>query len=387
MSELFTLFERSSDAAFAIDERQRIIFWNETAANLTGCRVETTLGQPCWQILQGKSKEGAPLCCANCSLIRQTKAGKIVHDVDMAIQSCSEVALLVNLSTLPVSSESWNGHQPLLVHLMRPLCQPENQFGALRIYLLGPLRAQRPDGSFVRGGFWQTAQVRALLVLLAEADHAPIPEQTLAAALWPRLPEGERVGALATAVAHLRLSLEPELETPDQSTYIWQTDQGYQINPAIPLWNDLDHVADQMERIRLEPNLQRANTMLEALLTHFRGDYLADLRETAVWSIRRHQRAQELHLDGLETAGDCWRQLDQPQEAKKLYLSALILDPNRDTAYQKLLHLALPHSSKTETLRTCQRLTASLRRELDFMLGEAFRDLLKETENTSVLGR
>jgi two-component SAPR family response regulator len=144
---------------------------------------------------------------------------------------------------------------------------------------------------------------------------------------------------------------------------------------------------DQMERIRLEPNLQRANTMLEALLTHFRGDYLADLRETAVWSIRRHQRAQELHLDGLETAGDCWRQLDQPQEAKKLYLSALILDPNRDTAYQKLLHLALPHSSKTETLRTCQRLTASLRRELDFMLGEAFRDLLKETENTSVLGR
>jgi two-component SAPR family response regulator len=185
---------------------------------------------------------------------------------------------------------------------------------------------------------------------------------------------------LATAVTNLRLSLEPELDSPNRSSYVWQTAQGYQINPAIPLWSDLEHVATRLEQIRLEPNPQRAKTALEALLTHFRGDYLADLRETAVCSPRRQQHAQKLHLDALEAAGDCHRQLDQPEKAKKLYLSALMLDPDRETAYQKLLRLALPHSRKIEAIQSCQRLAASLRRELDFVLDEEFRTLVKEAQ-------
>jgi hypothetical protein len=196
MSKLFTLFERSSDATFAIDKHQRIIFWNETAVRLTSRNAETTLGRPCWQVLQGESKDGDPLCYANCPLIRQTKAGEIVHNVDMAIQSCSGPALLVNLSTLPVSPQLWNGSKPFLIHLMRPLCQPEDQFGALRLHLLGPLRVQRPNGSFVCGDLWQATETRALLVLLAGAGHTPISEQALTVLLWPRLPEAERSGGV-----------------------------------------------------------------------------------------------------------------------------------------------------------------------------------------------
>lgn len=379
MDKLFTLFEKSSDAAFAVDASQRIIFWNHTAEHLTGYTIAETAGKPCWHLLCGVTNEGIPLCRANCPIILQIKAGKPIYNIDMAIREQTGLSIPVNLSTIPVGPEHGNGEKPFLIHLMRPLPKPGSQFGAFRLYLLGPLRAQRLDGSFINGVYWQNAEVRALLVLLAQAYPAPLAANELAAALWPKLSSPIAQGVLATAVTYLCLSLEPNLEDPDDSAYIHRTAHGYQINPNIPLWCDLDYVTAQLEMARLEPNPQRAKNLLQELLILFRGDYLADLNKTAIWSLNQHLHIEKLHLTILETTGDLLQQLDQPQEAKKLYLSALMLDPDCASAYQKLIHLALPHNSKVAALQYCQRLAATLRRELDIILDEEFRELLEET--------
>jgi PAS domain S-box-containing protein len=379
MDKLFSLFAKSSDAAFAVDTDQRILYWNHTAEYLTGYSAEEALGQLCWEFLRGVTKECGPVCAALCPVIRQIKTGKAVCSMDMAIRGQSGLSIPINMSTIPVGPEYSNGAKPFLIHLMRPLEKPESQFGALRLYMLGPLRVQRLDGSIVNSAYWQNPDVRALLVLLAQTYPMIRHEQELAAALWPELPGSLAISVLETAVTHLRLSLEPELDDPQNSVYIQQEASGYRLNRDIPLWRDLDYVAIQLEQARLEPNPRRAKTSLQELLLLFRGDYLADLSRTAVWAADRYLVAQKLHLCALETTGDLLQQLGQPQEAKKLYLSALMVDPDYDSAYQKLIHLALPHGSKIEALAYCQRLAATLRSELDIMLDAEFRELLQET--------
>ncbi len=379
MTKLFTLFEHSSDAAFAVDVDQRIIFWNKTAEALTGYKAETAAGQPCWKLLKGTTKDGLPLCRANCPIVLEIKGDKPTDNIDIAIKVHNGLTIPVNFSTIPVGSEGWNGDKPLLIHLLRPLQKPDVLFGTFRVYLLGPVRVQRLDGSFVNSAYWQTAEVRALLVLLAQAEGAPVPEAELMAKLWPDLPSTIAQAALETAVLHLCLSLEPEIKSPQDSKYILYKDNSYQFYDQIPLWIDLNHVTAHLENALLEPNPKRARQMLSDLLHLFRGDYLTDLSKTAVWTPSRHLYTQNLHINILETLGDIQQQLGQPQEAKKHYLSALMLNPDCDTAYQKLIHLALPHSSKIEALQYCQRLAAAIRSELDIILDVEFRELLNET--------
>ncbi len=378
MNKLFTLFERSSDAAFVTNSRQRIIFWNQAAEQQTGYSAVEAVGQPCWQLLRGQTSQGVPFCGANCPVFLRARSGKSSANQDMAIISKSGLRVPLNFSTILVQGAQWPNGTPFLIHLIRPLPQPESQFGTLRLYLLGPLRVQRVDGTFASGSHWSDVEVRELLLLLAQARPSAIHEEELAALLWPTAPGSIARLALETAVAQLRLILQPDLETPDQSTHILYTNHSYQFNPAVPLWRDIDYVSNQLEQARLEPNPQRARTLLKEAQMLFRGDYLADLRETAVWSATQHHHAQTLHLNILELMGDLLRS-EQPLEAKKLYLSALMIDPEHHSAYQKLVQLALPHNSAAEALKACQRLAATLHNQLEAMQDEELRQLLAST--------
>lgn len=380
MNQLFALFEHSSDATFAIDEQQRVIYWNKTAGALTGYDAAAAMGQPCWELLQGLTKGGAPLCREKCPIFLQIHAGKPTYNMDMAIKDRLGQTIPVNFSTIPVGHDNWNGEKPLLIHLLRPLQKSGAQFGALRLYLLGPLRVQRQDGSFINGVLWQQPEVRALLVLLAQDGQQPRHEDELAAALWPELPGSMAKLALTTAVAHLRRCLEPDLTEEENSTHISRDAQHYRLSPHVSLWRDLDHVTTQLEQARQEPNPRRARQLLADALHLFRGEYLADLRCTAVWTPAQHFQAQALQISALETLGDLQQQMGQAQEAKKQYLSALIINPDCSSAYQKLINLALPQSSKLESLRYCQQLAATLRSQLDVILSTEFRELLKETD-------
>lgn len=375
MNKLFTLIEQSSDAAFVTDSKQQVIFWNQTAEQQTGYSAAEAVGQTCWQLLRGQTSQGVPLCGVNCPVFLQARSGRSSANLDMAIMSKSGLRMPLNFSSILVQEAQWPNGEPFLIHLIRPLSQPESQFGTLRLYLLGPLRVQRVDGTFASGDHWPDVEVRALLLLLAQARPSAIHEEGLATLLWPTMPGSIAQLALETAVAQLCLILQPDLETPDKSTHLLYTNHSYRLNPAVPLWRDVDYVSSQLEQARLEPNPQRARTLLKEAQMLFRGDYLADLRETAVWSTAQHLHAQTLHLTILELMGDLMRQ-NEPLEAKKLYLSALMIDPECQSAYEKLVQLALPHSSTAEALKACQRLAATLRNQLDAMQDEELRQLL-----------
>jgi DNA-binding SARP family transcriptional activator len=377
VDRLWSLFAQSSDAAFAIDNAQQILFWNEAAQALLGYPAEAAVGQRCWQLLGGATPHSLPFCCPACPLTGQAGAGALVGNVDVAMQTYAGPTRLVNLTTIPFPPHRRNGSRISLIHLLRPLPAPETKFGVLRLYLLGPLRVQRIDGSFIHGPHWRRISARALLVYLSRRRDRFTPAAQIGAALWPGRPPAAALQQLETAVHHLRLALRPSAPGVAASPpLILQEDDRYRLNDQIPCWSDLDYAARQLEAARREPNRQRAEAAYQEILRLFRGDYLADLSQTPVWSPAGQQRATALHLDALEGLGGLCEQGNQVEEAKRLYLTALTLDPDNGRVYHKLTHLALPHDSKHDALIHCRQAAAALRGGLDALLDDQLHNLL-----------
>jgi PAS domain S-box-containing protein len=58
MEQLFETLCLAADGAYIIDDRQRIIFWNESAATLLGYDADEVIGRQCYQIFGGRDDQG-----------------------------------------------------------------------------------------------------------------------------------------------------------------------------------------------------------------------------------------------------------------------------------------------------------------------------------------
>jgi len=123
MEELFQIFTNVGDASFAVDSQQRILFWNAAAENLVGLSAEAAIGQPCWQVLQGKTVGGRPFCRPDCPVLHARQANQPLRAFDLLVSTPAQETLLTNMSTIFVPSElRWPA---ALIHLQR--C-PETPF-------------------------------------------------------------------------------------------------------------------------------------------------------------------------------------------------------------------------------------------------------------------
>ncbi len=60
---------KTRDALYAVDNEQRIIYWNEGARKLLGYSEQEVLGKPCWRIIAGRRGK-QPWCKRNCRVHR-----------------------------------------------------------------------------------------------------------------------------------------------------------------------------------------------------------------------------------------------------------------------------------------------------------------------------
>lgn len=76
MPTLGDMFYRAVDAAFAVDGRQRIIYWDPGCEELFGRPAQSVLGRSCAEVMKGRDPgTGAPLCCAGCSVAQLAEGG------------------------------------------------------------------------------------------------------------------------------------------------------------------------------------------------------------------------------------------------------------------------------------------------------------------------
>lgn len=75
MPTLADLLFRTVDGVFAVDAKQRVIFWNPGCAQLFGTPSKQALGRPCSEVVRGKDPEGQPFCGGGCCVARLTTHG------------------------------------------------------------------------------------------------------------------------------------------------------------------------------------------------------------------------------------------------------------------------------------------------------------------------
>ena len=336
------LVDYASDAAFAIDDEQKIIAWNYGARRLMEYTRREVLGRHCWDVFQAVCPDGEPLCVPGCEgamCFKQSRAfaapscrmrhkdgawipvnfASIVMPKRARTSDTSDTAAAVAVIFLRSESEKHD----------RPL--PEQK---LQIFTLGRFGlVAKGHGLSIEK--WERKQAVTLLKFLVAHLGRPVHRETLSEFFWPEI-DGERAWKRLKVTVHfLRQQLraagidENIVETVDK-TYALRRDA---------VW--VDSVA--FERCVAEGAvLQRRQQWDKALLCYedaqhlYRSDYMEE-DIYADWCAAEREQLHEIYLEMLAGMAECHAQNSHYAEAVQVCRTALVRDPYRESFHRTLM--------------------------------------------------
>lgn len=336
MDKTLDIFMKSGGSAFAIDDTQKIVLWNQCAEKMTGYDAYETIGEPCWRVLQGCDINGRNFCRPNCSVMKQIRQGDSPPAFNMLVTHNHGHTVPVSMGTIYRQS---NGLPARLIHLLWPTSESElPHTGQLRIQLFGLLSVHQPDGTPVEGSLWQRVKVRALSVFLALNESRSVDRQTLLTTFWPDLPREQALHNLNTTIYNLRRSLEPNLARGSHSQYICYQAGRYSIrkkNISVDVLDFMQHIKNG--QIEIDPR-QALSQYQQAIALYERG-CLDEFIMLGDWFSRKQKRIDDLYIGVLKTMAGLQLELGYMESARQSYLEALTLDPLRRHSRQQLFYL------------------------------------------------
>ena len=87
--DLFTLLADTELAAFATDDEDRIVFWNQGAESLFGRLAGEALGRYCYDIVQGRDLLGRHVCYRGCPIVANRRIGEPVHGCEFIVPAAN----------------------------------------------------------------------------------------------------------------------------------------------------------------------------------------------------------------------------------------------------------------------------------------------------------
>jgi PAS domain S-box-containing protein len=373
MSPQYDFLVQTGDAAFIIDQQQRITAWNTAAEEILGYTAVEACGRRCWMLLQGCTVKGQAVCQCDGPIFSQARKHNLSRHFHLMVKHRDGHRLLIDVSTIPFYNGGGDQLEGL-AHLFRLVEEMPELQPILRIYLLGPVKVKLPNDQMVSGPSWQRVKVRALLAFLALRGH-PIYRDQLLDLLWPDLDYEAALRNLNTTVYNLRRSLEPELETVADSRYILYEGGQYTLATETAYWVDLHAFNKLTRKAQLEPDGEQAVQLYQEALDLYQGNYLTDLQLTGVYTPGDHHQLQERYLTALEEMGRLQESLGQKKAAEESYLAGLALDHCRESVVQRLMRLYMWQDNHVAAVRVCRQLITDLAQELDMPPSEETRRL------------
>jgi len=120
-SELFTLLERTADAAFAVSDDGQVRYWNKAAERLLGYPAKEAQNKTCYELLEGTGALGTRVCHEGCSVMECVGKQTEIPNFDMNVKTRSGERLWINMSTL-VFDNPRTGRR-LLIHLAHDISE------------------------------------------------------------------------------------------------------------------------------------------------------------------------------------------------------------------------------------------------------------------------
>lgn len=117
MEEIFDLLSNTADGVCAVDQEQRIVFWNEAAEKLLGFKAEEVLGRSCSEVIGGRDEAGRLVCHRSCRDLMMALQQELVPTHDLLVRAKDGQEVWVSVSTILVPSRRKDLF--VLAHLFR----------------------------------------------------------------------------------------------------------------------------------------------------------------------------------------------------------------------------------------------------------------------------
>src|SRR5262249_31904381 len=91
---------QAADGVFALDQAERVVFWNAAAERITGYRADEVLGRPCYEIFGSEQRAGCHLCQPDCPVLRAAWNQEPVPAHNVLGRTKAGAAILLNISVL-----------------------------------------------------------------------------------------------------------------------------------------------------------------------------------------------------------------------------------------------------------------------------------------------
>ena len=116
---LFALFDRAGDAAFAVEPYGSICYWSESAEKLLGFSRAKALTKHCADIIEGYDDAGCRVCGEDCHVLEMARKQSATAAYDLHAATAWGERKWVNVTVIVADVSS--GPSPLVVHLMRSI--------------------------------------------------------------------------------------------------------------------------------------------------------------------------------------------------------------------------------------------------------------------------
>lgn len=172
MATLVDLLFRTVDGAFAVDAKQRIIFWNPACAQLFGIPGKKALGRCCSEVVRGKDPFEQPLCAQECSVRRLVNGENAPKTFPLRVSDGNGGALKLSVSVVLVPCPHQD--QWMYVHLLHRGAAPDildalkHDYGARQPRSVNRHEIHADGCSRPTTGLSLTARERQILRLLGE---------------------------------------------------------------------------------------------------------------------------------------------------------------------------------------------------------------------------
>lgn len=99
MDKVLAVLSQTADGAYAIDQGQRIVFWN-AAERMIGYPADDVMGRPCHEIFHGEPRPGCLPCQPTCPVIQATSYHDSVPTYNLLSRTQDGRIILLNVSVI-----------------------------------------------------------------------------------------------------------------------------------------------------------------------------------------------------------------------------------------------------------------------------------------------
>ncbi len=172
--DLLSVFETTEDGAFAVDDDERIVFWNRAAERILGHRAADAIGKKCYDVIAGGEVCGQADCGPGCEVMKRARKGRSSRSYDVLAQTAAAGARLLNVSIVVLQGRRKGS--TLAVHLFRDVSEARRIQLQVQQGLGGGAAAADTDSATGQGTRLTTRELEVLRLLTTGAGNSQIAE-------------------------------------------------------------------------------------------------------------------------------------------------------------------------------------------------------------------